>query len=67
MAYAMPVQILGPFRQEDCLPTLGTVILQSAVDVFLGARGSEFHDATSAMLFPLSRTHGSAIAALMKQ
>ena len=51
----MPVQILGPFRQEDRLPALGTVILQSGVPVLSGAVDSEFHDATSVMLLPLSR------------
>jgi hypothetical protein len=55
MAYAVPVQILGPFRQEDRLPTLGTVILQSAADGLSGARDSQLYDATSVMLVPLSR------------
>src|SRR5262245_18094971 len=52
MPHAVPVQILGPFRQEDRLPALGTVIHQSGLNVFPGARGSELHDASSAMLPP---------------
>ena len=52
MAYAMPVQILGPFGQEDHLPALGTVILQTGLGVLSGTRGSELHDAFSAMFLP---------------
>src|SRR5262245_62831456 len=52
MPHAVAVEILGPFRQEDRLPALGTVIQQPDLSVFPGARGSELHDASSAMLPP---------------
>jgi hypothetical protein len=52
MPNPVSVQVLGPFRQEDRLPALGTMIDQSGLDVFPGARGSELHDASSAMLPP---------------
>src|SRR5262249_27468904 len=67
MPHAVPVQILGPFRQEDRLPALGTVIQQSGLSVFPGARGPELHDAPSAMLPLPEGGHASAIAAAMKQ
>src|SRR5262249_24081995 len=67
MPHALPVEILGPFRQEDCLPALGTVIQQSGPSVFPGARGSELHDASSAMLPLPEAGHASAIPAAMKQ
>jgi hypothetical protein len=64
----MPVQILGPFRQEYRLTALGTVVLQSASNrLFSRARRSELHDAFSAMLLPLARMHGTAMTAVMKQ
>src|SRR5215471_6122331 len=37
MPNAVPVQILRPFRQEDRLPALGTVIQQPGLNVFSGA------------------------------
>src|SRR5262245_48590482 len=58
MPHAMPVQIFGPFREEDRLPALGTVIQQSGLSVFPGARGSELHDASSAMHAPPSPRAG---------
>jgi hypothetical protein len=70
MPHAMPIQIFGPFRQEDRLPALGTVIQQPGLDVFFsGARGSELHDVSSAMLLPPPPMtgDGSAIATTMKQ
>jgi len=64
----MPVKILGPFREEYRLSTLGTVILQPASDrVSSGARRSELHDAFSVMLLPLTRVQCSALAEVMKQ
>src|SRR5262249_32348589 len=65
--HAVPVQIFGPLRQEDRLPALGTAIQQSRLSVFPGARGSELHDASSAMLPPPEGAHASAMAAAMKQ
>ena len=60
MPYAMSVQILGPFREEDRLPALGTMVfLRSAVVVVSGL--VELHDATSVML-PRHEAHGSAVA-----
>src|SRR5262249_15962658 len=55
MPHAVPVEILGPFRQEDRPPALGTVIQQSGLSVFPGARGSELHDASSAIAPPSPR------------
>jgi hypothetical protein len=69
MSHAMPVQVFGPFGQEDRLPALGTVIQQPSLDVFFsGARSSELHDVSSAMLLPLPMAgDGSATATTMKQ
>jgi hypothetical protein len=69
MAHAVPVQILGPFRQEDRLPALGTKIYRPGMVILPGARGSELHDASSAiLLLPLPITdHSSAPAAAIKQ
>jgi hypothetical protein len=68
----MPVQILGPFRQEYRLSALGTLITQPASDsVCTRARRSELHDAflrhASVVLLPLVRVQCSAIAEAMKQ
>ena len=68
MANAMPVQILGPFRQEERLPALGTPIQQPGLSIFPGALGSELHDVPSAMCLPLSlEIDGIAIDLIMKQ
>jgi len=55
MPYAVPVDVLGPFRQENRLPALGTVVQQPRLNVLSGALGSELHDASSVMLSPLPR------------
>src|SRR5262249_2312561 len=52
MPNAVPVEVLGPFRQENRLPALGTVVQQPRLNVFSGALGSELHDASSVMLTP---------------
>ena len=64
---ALPVQVLGPFRQEDRLPALGTIIDQSGLNVLSGARGSELHDASSALLPLPARAHRIATAPPLKQ
>src|SRR5262249_48233125 len=54
MPHAVPVEILGPLRQEDRLPALGAEIHRPGMFILPGARGSELHDASSAMfLSPL--------------
>ena len=40
---ALSVQVLGPFRQEDCFPALGTVIEQPGLNDLTGTRGPELH------------------------
>jgi hypothetical protein len=50
MPHAVPRQILGPFRQEDRLSALSTMIEGSGLGVFSGARGSELHDVSSSVL-----------------
>jgi hypothetical protein len=34
MAHAVPVQILGPFRQKNDVATLSAMVLGSAIDLF---------------------------------
>src|SRR5262245_50233390 len=67
MANAVPVEVLGPFRQENRLAALGTVVQQPRLNVLSGALGSELHDASSGHAPPPSIQHASAIAAAMKQ
>ena len=67
MPDTVPVQIFGPLRQEDRFPALGAMVQHSRLSVFPGARGSELHDASSAMLPLPEGAHASAIAAAMKQ
>jgi hypothetical protein len=67
MPNAVPVEVLGPFRQENRLAALGTVVQQPRLNMLSGALGSELHDASSAMLPPPSIQHASAIRAAMKQ
>src|SRR5215813_6548982 len=58
MPHPVPVEILGPFRQEDRLPALGAEIHQPGMIILPGARGSELHDASSAMFLSPSPDGG---------
>ena len=47
------VQVLGPFRQEDCFSALGAVIHQPGLNELSGARGSELHGGVLPTMTPL--------------
>src|SRR5712671_3333407 len=51
MPHTMSRQVLGPFRQEDRVSTLGAMIEGSSLGVFSGARGSELHDVFPPVFF----------------
>ena len=68
MPNTVPVQVLGPFRQEDCFPALGTVIEQPGLNELTGTRGPELHaDVLSTMLPRPTVQDGTATAAEVKQ
>ncbi len=68
MPNTVPVQVLGPFRQEDCFPALGTVIEQPGLNDLTGTRGPELHGGIlPTMLPPPTMRDGTATAAEVKQ
>jgi len=68
MPNTVPVQVLGPFRQEDCFPALGTVIEQLGLNELSGARGAKLHGGVLPTMLPLPTVrHASATAAEVKQ